>query len=198
MLLYELLTGNTPLDRRQLSDSSLSEILRLIREEDPKKPSTRLSTQEDESIAAARNTVSSRLIRNVRGDLDWIVMKALEKDPARRYETASSLARDIRHYLAGEAVEAGPPSARYRLRKLASKHRAALATAAAVIAVLIVTTAISSREAIRANHAEASARTDRDQAVRAAAQEKTARSAPNPPKKRQGSRPTRPWRSIRF
>ena len=175
VLLYELLTGTTPLDRRQLSDSPLSEILRRIREEDPLKPSTRLSTPQDDSIAAARNTVSSRLVRTVRGDVDWIVMKALEKDPARRYETASSLTRDIRHYLAGEAVEAGPPSARYRLRKLASKHRVALATAAAVIAVLSLTSAISSWEAIRASHAEARARVDRDQAVRAAAQEKTAR-----------------------
>ena len=172
VLLYELLTGNTPLESRRLRELSLNEILRLIREEDPPRPSRRLATSEGAiSIAAARGTLSARLVRDVRGDLDWIVMKSLEKDPARRYESASSLARDIRHYLADEAVDARPPSARYRLRKLAFKHRAALAVATGFVVVLIAATAISAWEAVRANRAEAGARYDRDQALRAARSE---------------------------
>jgi eukaryotic-like serine/threonine-protein kinase len=176
VLLYELLTGETPLDSRRLRELPLSEILRLIREDSPPKPSRRLATSEGAGLtAAARSTVSARLIQDVRSDLDWIVMKSLEKDPARRYETASGLARDIERYLRGEAVEAGPPSARYRLRKLASKHRAALAVATVFFAVLIAATAISLRAAVRANRAEASARLDRDQALRAARSETEAR-----------------------
>jgi eukaryotic-like serine/threonine-protein kinase len=176
VLLYELLTGNTPLESRRLRELPLDEILRLIREEDPPRPSRRLATSEGAvSIAAARGTVSSRLIRDVCGDLDWIVMKSLEKDPARRYESASSLARDIRHYLEDEAVDAQPPSARYRLRKLAFKHRAALAVATGFVVVLIAATAISAWEAVRANRAEAGARLDRDQALRAARAQTEAR-----------------------
>ena len=176
VLLYELLTGNTPLESSRLRKLPLSEVLRLIREESPPKPSRRLATPDGAgSTAAARGIESSRLIRNVRGDLDWIVMKSLEKEPARRYETASSLARDIERYLAGEAVEAGPPTARYRLRKLASKHRAALAVATGFVAVLIAATVISLWAAFRANRAEASARLDRDEALRAARSETEAR-----------------------
>ena len=161
VLLYELLTGSTPLERRRLREAAFTEVLRRIREEEPPKPSTRLSTTGGTaSIAASRGTEPARLSRLVRGDLDWIVMKALEKDPARRYETANGLARDIRRHLEGDPVEAGPPSAIYRLRKLGRKHRAALATAAIVAAVLVAATAISTWQAIRATRAEEQARSE--------------------------------------
>src|SRR5262249_8908919 len=109
VLLYELLTGQTPLERNRLRDAAFLEVLRRIREEEPPKPSTRLSaTENTASIAALRGTEPAKLARLVRGDLDWIVMKALEKDPARRYATADGLARDIRRHLEGDPVEAGP------------------------------------------------------------------------------------------
>src|SRR5262249_54492801 len=117
VLLYELLTGTTPLERARLHEAAFTEVLRRIREEGPPKPSTRLATTEvTASIAASRGTEPARLARQVRGELDWIVMKALEKEPARRYGTADGLARDIRRHLEGDPVEAGPPSALYRLR----------------------------------------------------------------------------------
>jgi serine/threonine protein kinase len=124
VLLYELLTGTTPMRRHRLHAAAFTEVLRRIREEDPPRPSTRLATTEQTaSIAASRGTEPARLARLVRGDLDWIVMKALDKDPARRYETAEGLEHDIRRHLDGDPVEAGPPSAWYRLRKFARKHR---------------------------------------------------------------------------
>jgi serine/threonine protein kinase/tetratricopeptide (TPR) repeat protein len=176
VLLYELLTGDTPLERRRLREAAFTEVLRRIREEEPPKPSTRLSTtQETASIAAQRGTEPARLAKLVRGDLDWIVMKALEKDPARRYETADGLARDIRRHLEGDPVEAGPPSAVYRLRKLARKHRAVLTTVSAFAAVLVAATAISTWQAIRARQAEARARQDRDAAIAARQAEGEAR-----------------------
>jgi serine/threonine protein kinase/Flp pilus assembly protein TadD len=137
VLLYELLTGTTPLDRQRIRQTGLMEILRLIREEEPPRPSTRLSTTEAlPSIAASRNVEPRRLIGLVHGELDWIVMKALEKDRNRRYETANGMARDLQRYLDDVPVEAGPPSAWYRLRKLAWKRRAALRVTAGVLLVL--------------------------------------------------------------
>jgi len=154
VLLYELLTGGTPFAVKRLRAAALDEMLRIIREEEPPKPSTRLSTTEQiASIAAQRKIEPARLTGLLRGELDWIVMKALEKDRTRRYETASGLARDIQRYLDGDPVEAGPPSAVYRLRKFARKHRAALATAAAFLAVLVVATVFSTVTAIQASHA---------------------------------------------
>ena len=155
VLLYELLTGSTPLERARLREAGYAEILRLIREEDPPRPSTRLSDSGEAlpSIAARRQTEPGKLTRLVRGELDWIVMKALEKDRARRYESASGFARDIERYLADEAVEACPPSRRYRLGKFVSKHRAALATAGIFAAVMITATAISAWQANRAYRA---------------------------------------------
>ena len=110
MLLYELLTGTTPLERTRLREAAYSEILRRIREEEPPRPSTRLSEPNEAlaTIAAQRQTEPARLAKLVRGELDWIVMKALEKDRTRRYETANGLARDIQRYLDGEPVEAVP------------------------------------------------------------------------------------------
>jgi eukaryotic-like serine/threonine-protein kinase len=194
VLLYELLTGDTPLECGSLCDAAFSEVLRRIREEAPKKPSTRLSApRETATIAATRGTEPSRLLRMVRDDLDWIVMKALEKEPARRYDTASGLAGDIRRYIDGDAEEAGPPSATYRLRKLVGKHRTALATAAGFVAILIAATAISSWQAVRANRAEATAQDDRDHAIRAARSEAA---APRVLRKRRPLKPKRLWQSI--
>jgi serine/threonine protein kinase len=156
VLLYELLTGTTPLDRKALRQAAFDEVLRHVREEEPPKPSTRLSATNDRlpSVAAVRGTEPARLSRLVRGDLDWVVMKALDKDRTRRYETPSAFARDIQRYLDADPVEAGPPSRAYRLRKFARKHRAALSTAAAVGLLLVVATAVSTWEAWRATRAE--------------------------------------------
>lgn len=158
VLLYELLTGTTPLDRRRLNEAALGEVLRIIREDEPPKPSTRLSaTDELPSIAANRGLEPARLSGLVRGDLDWIVMKALEKDRNRRYETASSLGLDISRYLSHEAVEACPPSAWYRFRKFARRNRTALISASLVSAALVtavVVLAISVRLTTRAYEAE--------------------------------------------
>ena len=128
VLLYELLTGSTPLERAKLRRAVLAEILKRIREEEPTRPSTRLSESNDllPSISAQRKMEPARLTKLVRGELDWIVLKALEKDRTRRYETAAGFAKDIRHYIVGDPVEAGPPSASYKLRKLSRKHRVAL------------------------------------------------------------------------
>jgi serine/threonine protein kinase len=132
VLLYELLTGSTPLAKKHVATAAYDEIRRLIREEEPPKPSTRLSSSDSlAAIAAQRHTEPAKLSKLVRGDLDWITMKALEKDRTRRYETANSLGRDVQRYLADEVIEARPPSTAYRLRKFARKYRAALTTAVA-------------------------------------------------------------------
>jgi serine/threonine protein kinase/WD40 repeat protein/tetratricopeptide (TPR) repeat protein len=138
VLLYELLTGTTPLERKRLTLGALLESLRIIREEEPPKPSTRLSTTEGlASIAANRGLEPKALSGVVRGELDWIVMKALEKDRARRYDSANGLAADLERYLADEPVLACPPSAGYRLRKFARRHRRGLVTGVLFGAVLV-------------------------------------------------------------
>src|SRR5262245_14120734 len=139
VLLYELLTGTTPLTRKRLKQAAFDEMLRLIREEEPPRPSTRLSESQDSlpSISAQRQTEPAKLTKLVRGELDWIVMRALEKDRSRRYETANGLARDLLRYLADEPVEACPPSATYRFRKFARKYKKALATVTAFAALLV-------------------------------------------------------------
>jgi hypothetical protein len=142
VLLYELLTGSTPLERPRLRAAAYAEVLRLIREEEAPKPSTRLSSSDTlPAIAAARKTEPAKLARLVRGELDWIVLKALEKDRTRRYETASRFAADVQHYLDDEPVEACPPSAWYRFRKFARRNKAALATAAVVSVALVLAVA---------------------------------------------------------
>ena len=140
VVLYELLTGSTPLQRAKLRQAAYIEILRRIREDDTPKPSTRLSDSKEAlaTISAQRKTEPARLARLVRGELDWIVMRALEKDRVRRYDTANAFARDIQRYLAGDPVEAGPPSATYRLRKFARKHRRWMITASAFAGLLIL------------------------------------------------------------
>jgi eukaryotic-like serine/threonine-protein kinase len=137
VLLYELLTGTTPLERRRLKGTGLLEALRLIREEETPRPSARLSTTAElPAVAASRGLEPKKLSGAVRGELDWIVMKALEKDRSRRYETANAFAADVQHYLNDEAVEACPPSTLYTLRKLVRRHKRAFATGCFVAAVL--------------------------------------------------------------
>jgi serine/threonine protein kinase/tetratricopeptide (TPR) repeat protein len=139
VLLYELLTGTTPLDRKRLKQAAILEMLRIIREEEPPRPSTRLSTTEQlPSIAVDRGLEPKQLNSTVRGELDWIVMKALEKDRNRRYETANGFAQDIQRYLADEPVQACPPSLGYRLGKFARRNRGRLATAAVLGLALLV------------------------------------------------------------
>jgi tetratricopeptide (TPR) repeat protein len=149
VLLYELMTGTTPLERKRVKELELLETLRLVREEDPPKPSTRLSEVDDlPLIANNRSLETMKLNRVVRGELDWIVMKALEKDRNRRYETASALHRDVERYLAYEPVQACPPSAVYRFRKFARRNKAALSIAMATISailLLVVGLAVSNR-----------------------------------------------------
>jgi serine/threonine protein kinase len=144
VLLYELLTGTAPLDRERLRGVGYDELRRLIREEEPPRPSARVSTLGEAAVTVSANRQSDpkQLSRFLRGELDWIVMKALEKDRSQRYETASALAADVQRYLAHEPVEACPPSALYRFRKFARRYRGMLLTAAAVVTVLAVSIAL--------------------------------------------------------
>jgi hypothetical protein len=159
VLLYELLTGTTPLEKRRFKDAAWEEVKRLIREEEPPRPSARLSSTDTlPSLAAGRQTEPAKLTKLVRGELDWIAMKALEKDRTRRYETATGFAADVQRYLTGEPVQAAPPGVRYRLGKLARKHRTALTTAAVFALLLVVGAAVSTWQAVRATQAEQEAK----------------------------------------
>jgi len=172
VLLYELLTGTTPIDRKRLGQGALLEILRIICEEEPPRPSTRLSTSEAlASIAATRRTEPAKLAKLMRGELDWIAMKCLEKDRSRRYETANGLARDLERYLHDEVVEARPASAGYRVRKFLRKHRGPVMTAGLVLAALLAGMAGMTWglfEAVRGRRAaEVAERAERDERTKA-------------------------------
>jgi serine/threonine protein kinase/tetratricopeptide (TPR) repeat protein len=169
VLLYELLTGTTPLEKTKLRQAAYVDVLRKIRDDEPPRPSTRLFESKETlpSISAQRQTEPSRLAKMVRGDLDRIVMKALEKDRTRRYETASGLARDVERHLAGDPVEAGSPSAAYRLRKLARKHRAAMASVGAFAGFLLLAATISTLAAFQAMRARRMAQMEREIALHA-------------------------------
>ncbi len=140
VLLYEMLTGHTPFESRELMEKGFEEIRRIIRETDPPRPSARLSTlaaEERTTVAEQRQTKSLRLIEQIRGDLDWIVMKALEKEPERRYETAIAFGADVTRYLGDEPVIARPPTQSYRLRKLVQRHKLGFAAGAAILVSLV-------------------------------------------------------------
>jgi serine/threonine protein kinase len=161
VLLYELLTGKTPFDPRILLNAGLDEMRRTLREEEPPRPSARLSTlQGDELTTTAkhRHTVPPKLVHLVRGDLDWIVMKCLEKDPARRYETTNGLAMDLQRHLANEPIVARPPSTAYRVQKAIRRNKLAFISATIIAAFLVLASVISTWQAVRATRAERIAR----------------------------------------
>jgi serine/threonine protein kinase/WD40 repeat protein len=157
VLFYELLIGRTPFDTQELLASGLDTMRRTIREREPQRPSTKLSTMLDEErtrTANRRRTDAPRLIHLLRGDLDWIVMKCLEKDRARRYETASGVANDVQRHLNCEPVVARPPSRLYEFQKTVRRHKLGFAAAAAVITVLSAGVVMSTWEAMRAARAQ--------------------------------------------
>jgi WD40 repeat protein/serine/threonine protein kinase len=156
VLLYELLTGKTPFDANELLKAGVDELRRTIREQDPVRPSTRLSTLTAAELTATSRRHGSdapRLIACLRGDLDWIVMKCLEKDRTRRYETANGLAMDLQRFLQHEPVNARPPSRRYRLQKLVQRNKVVFAAVAAVALTLLTGLVVSSLMFLREKEA---------------------------------------------
>jgi len=160
VILYELITGAPPFDVEDFRKDGFDAIRRRIREVDPPKPSTRVGRGDPDSDLSAQNRHSepSRLASELKGDLDWITLKALEKDRARRYPTANALAQDIQRYLQHEPVLASPPSAVYRLSKLVQRHRGAFVALAAIFVVLVATSAISTALFFRAQRESKRAR----------------------------------------
>ncbi len=157
VLLYELLTGHTPFDTQTLMKSGLHSALKTIREVEPPRPSTQLRTLDVtklDTVSRCRASNPARLHTDLRGDLDWIVMKCLEKDRARRYETANALAQDLRRHLANETVTAAAPSAGYRFGKFIRRNKAGVAVAGGVVVILLLATVVSVRQAFRATRAE--------------------------------------------
>jgi len=155
VLLYELLTGATPFDARKIYQAGLDEMRRIIREEEPVQPSTRLTTSADlAAIAACRNEEPARLARLIRGELDWIVMKALEKDRQRRYETAYGLGRDVERHLANEPVVARPSGNFYRFQKLVRRNKLAFGAVSAVFIALVIGLGVSLWEFAQKSRAE--------------------------------------------
>jgi serine/threonine protein kinase len=174
VLVYELLAGSPPFARKQLEKVGTLEMLRVIREQEPSKPSAKLSTAEGlATLAANRGTEPAKLTRLVRGELDWIVMKALEKDRSRRYETANGFAMDVQRYLADEPVLACPPSLGYRLRKFVRRHKPQVAAAALLLFALLAGLSFvlwhnrelddKNRELLAANEAETKAKETAEQ-----------------------------------
>jgi serine/threonine-protein kinase len=162
VLLYELLTGTTPFDSETLKKAGYDEMRRMIREQEPPRPSARLSTMQEahiSTIAEQRGLEPRRLSQHLRGELDWIVMKALEKDRNRRYESASAFAADVQRFLKDEPVLACPPSAVYRLKKFTRRNKARLLVASGLLAALVIMAgsigSISHDRANRRDHAEA-------------------------------------------
>ena len=140
VLLYELLTGTTPFDKETLASAALDEAYRIIREQEPPKPSTKLSTLGERSANVSRDRSSNlpELGKTIRGDLDWIVMKSLDKNRTRRYETASAFATDIQRFLSNEPIEARPPSLAYRASKFVRRNRAMVSGVALLLLALVL------------------------------------------------------------
>ncbi len=160
VLLYELLTGRTPIDTTTMAQAGMDEIRRIIREVDPPRPSARVKTLDGNELTTAaqrRHTDAAKLPGALRGDLDWIVMKCLEKDRKRRYDTANGLALDLQRHLANEIITARPPTARYLLGKLIRRNKIAFAASAAIAASLVIGIAASVWQAVRATSAEKAA-----------------------------------------
>ena len=172
VLLYELLTGALPFDRKELRQAGIAEIQRIIREKEPPRPSTRITLLGPASTEAAQNrhTEPRRLISELRGDLDWITMRALEKDRTRRYQTASSLAVDVRRHLNNEPVSAGPPSAAYRARKFVRRNRLGVIAVATLLLLLAVFAGAMAVQAQRIARERNRANQERDRANQEAAQ----------------------------
>jgi serine/threonine protein kinase len=174
VLLYELLAGTTPFDQGRLHAANYDELRRIIRDEEPPRPSTRISTlavDQATTIAECRRTDARRLCQHVRGELDWIVMKALEKDRNRRYETAISFADDVERYLRDEPVQACPPAPMNRFRKFARRNRAALAamlTIGAALLLLVAGLAVSNRTIAASRNETANALHQKERALAAA------------------------------
>lgn len=156
VLLYELLAGSPPIEAERMKKAALDEVLRIVRDEEPPRPSQRLSTsQMKASIAATRQSDPAKLSQLMQGEIDWIVMKALEKDRTRRYDTANGLANDVQRYLSGEQVQAVPPSLGYRLKKAYRRNKMAVQVASGFTLLLLTAVIISSLLAVRATRAEA-------------------------------------------
>ena len=168
VLLYELLTGSTPFSKEKLRNAAFDDMLRTIREEEPVRPSLRLQQTGNSlaEVSAMRQMDPARLTRFIKGDLDWIVMKSLEKDRKRRYETANALAADVNRYLTHEAVDATPPSSLYRFRKFARKNKNVLAVVSAFMLLLACGTVVSTWLAVCADAAKKLAIAAHEDAVR--------------------------------
>jgi len=169
VLLYELLTGTTPFDAKDLMSAGLDAMRRIIHEQEPERPSTRLSTMLEADLTAVakhRHSEPAKLGPLLRGDLDWIVMKALEKDRTRRYETASGLAMDVQRHLANEPITARPPGAAYRFQKMIRRNKLICAAVAAITMALVTGLVLSAWQAVRATKAEALAQDQRKLAGR--------------------------------
>ncbi len=164
VVLYELLTGTKPFAKQKSSSGAIEEQIRRIRSEEPILPSRRVAKEASSAQASERATSSSALVRTLRADLDWIVMKCLEKDPSRRYESAADLARDLERYLADLPVEATKPSLAYSVGKFVKRHRGVTLGSSVIAATLLIATGVSLWQAFRAAKAEATAQEQRDQA----------------------------------
>ena len=178
VMLYELLTGSPPIDAKQFKRGAILEMLRMVREVEPPRPSTRLSTAVSlPSIAANRSIEPAKLSKLLHGELDWVVLKALEKDRTRRYETANGLARDIERYLADEVVEARPPSTGYRLKKFVRRHKGQVIAASLILLALLAGMAGTTWGLIEAKRQEQEARRQEQFARAETAEKEQARAA---------------------
>ena len=179
VLLYELLTGTTPFDAKTLRKAAFEEIRRIIREVEPPKPSTRVATllESGTDIATSRRSEPAALSKLIRGDLDWIVMRAMEKDRTRRYETAGALANDVERHLNNEPVQAGPPSAAYRLRKFVRRHRVGVLAGSLAAAALLTGLSLAIAGFIQATRARDALEFERDAAEAARAEAEAARTS---------------------